>query len=192
MKELLIFVLFAFVLLADCQIDEEEVNERNWYSMQKRKIENEKLAQIKREEEKEERLAKIARDEKLSKFNEPNWYSIQKKATEIEKLAQTKREEERLAKIARDEKLSKIKAKKAKMRKHDGVDERVVTMTQKNMKNLLKKYNIVIVLFHAQTNATILKQEKYPLEAINFYYSMNVNQLFHEKENHKREKTRTK
>ena len=89
MKGLLIFILFAFVLLADCQMDEEEMNER------------------------------------------------------AEKLA--------------------------KMMKHDGVD-RVVTMTQKNMKNLLKKYNIVVVLFHAQTNATVLKQEKYPLEAINFHY----------------------
>lgn len=57
----------------------------------------------------------------------------------------------------------------AEMLKHDGI-ERVVELTQKNMKSLLKKYNIMVVLYHTQTNDTMLRQEKYALEVflVNF------------------------
>ena len=51
----------------------------------------------------------------------------------------------------------------AEMMKHDGV-ERVVELSQKNVKRLLKKYNIVIVMYHTATNDTVLRQEKHALE----------------------------
>ena len=53
----------------------------------------------------------------------------------------------------------------AEMMKHDGV-ERVVELTQKNIKSLLKKYNIIVVLFHTHNNDTNLRQDKYSLEVI--------------------------
>ena len=53
--------------------------------------------------------------------------------------------------------------KLAEMMRHDGVD-RVVELSQKNMKGLLKKYNLMVVLYHAHTNDTVLRQDKYALE----------------------------
>ncbi len=53
--------------------------------------------------------------------------------------------------------------KLAKMMQPDGIN-RVVTMTGKNFKSLLKKYDVVVVFFHAQANATMLAQEIQPFE----------------------------
>ena len=53
--------------------------------------------------------------------------------------------------------------KLAEMMRHDGV-ERVGELTQKNIKSLLKKYNVMVVLFHAHNNETTLRQDKYALE----------------------------
>ena len=64
--------------------------------------------------------------------------------------------------------------KLAEMMRHDGV-ERVVELSQKNMKSLLRKYNYMVVLYHAQTNDTILRQDKYALEVICYIFYLVIN-----------------
>ena len=54
----------------------------------------------------------------------------------------------------------------AEMMKHDGV-ERVVQVTPKSFKGLVKKNDIIVMLFHAQQNDSLYKQEKYALEVRN-------------------------
>jgi len=55
--------------------------------------------------------------------------------------------------------------KLAEMMRHDGV-ERVGELSQKNIKGLLKKYNVMVVLFHTHSNETTLRQDKYALEVV--------------------------
>ena len=62
-----------------------------------------------------------------------------------------------------DEEINERAEKLARMMQHDGV-ERVVKLTDKNFKSSLRKFDIVVVLFHAQSNATLLDQEKLVLE----------------------------
>ena len=63
------------------------------------------------------------------------------------------------------ERASERAEKLAEMMRHDGV-ERVVELHQKNIKGLLKKHKIMVVLYHAQSNDTLLRQEKYALEVL--------------------------
>lgn len=64
-----------------------------------------------------------------------------------------------------DEEINERAEKLARMMQHDGV-ERVVKLTDKNFKSSLRKFDIVVVLFHAQSNATLLDQEKLVLEVV--------------------------
>ena len=71
-----------------------------------------------------------------------------------------------------DDEIAEKAKKLAEMMQHDGV-KRVMTMTSKNFNTLLKKYPIVVALFHAQPNTSSLTQDKEVLEVrtINVFIS---------------------
>eukprot|EP00794_Sanderia_malayensis_P011264 gene11264-12444_t len=64
-----------------------------------------------------------------------------------------------------EEEVNERAEKLAKMMQPDGV-KRVVTMTGKNFKSLLRKHKIVVVYFHAQVNDTALEQDLRPYEVV--------------------------
>ena len=64
--------------------------------------------------------------------------------------------------------------KLAEMMRHDGV-ERVGELSQKNIKGLLKKYNVMVVLFHTHSNETTLRQDKYALEVVTIFICLLFN-----------------